>query len=293
LAEPGRLYLVLARLAGMPRADVQRAIAGGSVSVDGKPASKSSRLKGGEMLLMELPEAPPPQRGTEVPVRFEDQDLAVVAKPAGIPTHPTKSRLGGSMVNALLGSGMKLAQAEDPLRPGIVHRLDSGTSGLIVVAKSDRAYAALRKMMKAHEVRRTYLALAVGSIRAAGFEVEAPLGRRGSKIVVDRAAGKPARTLFEVIERHRSTTLVRATPVTGRTHQIRVHLSSVGHPIVGDKAYGGAGELSRSLGLSRPFLHSSDISFTHPFSGETIHVEEQLPDELEEALTRARSEGLP
>ena len=291
IGEPGRLDAVLARLTGVPRVAVQRAIANGLVTVDGQAASKSRRLIGGEELRMDLADAMElaPQ-GPAVPIRYQDEHLAVIAKPAGIATHPTAGRRSGTLVNRLLGSGVPLASAGGPLRPGIVHRLDIGTSGLMIVAKTDRAYEALARMMKAHSVRRTYLALVDGRVSGDRFRVEAPLGRRAARIVVDHEGGRRAETVFAVLERLPRATLLEATPLTGRTHQIRVHLSAIGHPLLGDRAYGGGGDHARALGLDRPFLHSSRIGFEHPLTAETIEIEEPLPEELESALRSARAE---
>ena len=288
-AEEGRLDAVVARLSGLPRADVQRAIAAGRVLVDGEGRSKSFRLRGGERLDVDvLAEAPLPAEGPPIPIRYEDEHLVVVAKPAGLVTHPTAGRRGGTLVNRLLGRGVPLAPAGGPLRPGIVHRLDVGTSGLLVVAKTDEAYAILRERFRRHDVERRYLALVRGSVEHDAFSVEAPLGRRATRIVVDATEGRRAETGFEVRERLAATTFLEATPRTGRTHQIRVHLASIGHPIVGDRAYGGAGDVARTLGLDRPFLHAERIAFIHPVTGEPIDLAEPLPPELGSALDLAR-----
>jgi 23S rRNA pseudouridine1911/1915/1917 synthase len=288
-AEEGRLDAIVARLSGLPRADVQRAIAAGRVLVDGEPRSKSFRLDGGERLDVDvLAEEPLPAEGPPVPIRFEDEHLVVVAKPAGLVTHPTVGRRGGTLVNRLLGMGVPLAPAGGPLRPGIVHRLDAGTSGLLVVAKTDEAYAILRERFRRHEVDRRYLALVRGAVEHEAFSVDAPLGRRAAKVVVDATEGRRAETRFEVRERLAATTLLQASPRTGRTHQIRVHLASIGHPIVGDRAYGGAGDVARRLGLDRPFLHAGRLSLAHPLASGRIELEEPLTDDLERALVRAR-----
>ena len=293
-ASPGRLDAVVAELTGAPRADVQRAILAGGVLVDGSSRPKSFRLLGGERLTVELPAAPTiGPEGPPVPVRYEDADLLVVAKPAGLLTHPTAARPAGTLVNRLLGMEVPLAASGGPLRPGIVHRLDAGTSGLLVVAKTDRAFAALKAMFARHAVDRRYLALVRGHPEHDSFTVDAPLGRRAARIEVDRAQGRPAVTAFEVRERPTLATLLEAAPETGRTHQIRVHLAAIGHPILGDRAYGGAGDEARVLGLSRPFLHSWRIGFVHPFSGERVEVEEPLPADLSEALDRARGDLQP
>jgi 23S rRNA pseudouridine1911/1915/1917 synthase len=169
-----------------------------------------------------------------------------------------------------------------------VHRLDAGTSGLIVVAKTDRAYEALRGLFHAHAVDRAYLALVRGTIANDTFGVDAPLGRRASKIVVDATEGRRAETGFEVRERLRGATLLEAVPRTGRTHQIRVHLAAIGHPILGDRIYGGGGDDARRLGLDRPFLHAWRLGFAHPVTGERVTLEEDLPDDLAAVLGQLR-----
>ena len=290
-AEPGRLDAVLARLLGVPRADVQRAIEAGDVLVDGVARPKAHRLMGGEVLRVELPRAAlPPAEGEPVPVRFEDRHLLVVVKPAGLATHPAASRPSGTLVNRLLAMGVELAPAGGPLRPGIVHRLDAGTSGLLVVAKTDEAFAALQGMFRAREVRRRYLALVRGAPAHDVFTVDAPLGRRAARIVVDRLEGRAAASDVHVLERLARAALLDVAPRTGRTHQIRVHVAAVGHPILGDRTYGGLGDDARALGLARPFLHAARIAFTHPVTGAFVDLEEPLPDDLDEALRRARSD---
>ncbi len=289
---PGRLDAVVARLTGAPRADVQRAIAAGRVTVDGTPQPKSHRLAGGERLSVDLPaDEPLVAEGPPVPVRWRDDHLLVIAKPAGLVTHPTENRLSGTLVNRLLGMGVPLSGVGGSLRPGIVHRLDAGTSGLMLIAETDEAHLALQAMMRAHAVERRYLALVRGVLVHDSFAVDAPLGRRAERVVVDHASGREAETVFEVLERMASATLVEGVPRTGRTHQIRVHLAAVGHPILGDRAYGGVGDASRALGLERPFLHSWKLAFTHPLTGERIELEEPLPEELAAALALARTDA--
>ena len=263
VASPGRLDSVVVDLTGASRADVQRAIATGRVRVDGRIRSKSHRLAGGEKLEVDLSEQELAPERLPVPVRFEDQHIMVVV-------HPTASRRTGTLVNRLLGMGTDLAPAGGPLRPGIVHRLDVGTSGLMVVAKTDEAFALLAGMFAEHRVDRSYVALVRGGTANQSFVVDAPLGGRASKVVVDRTGGRAAQTSVEVIERFDRATLLGVRPRTGRTHQIRVHLAAVGHPILGDKRYGGWGPDASDLGLSRPFLHSARVSFAHPMTGETM-----------------------
>jgi 23S rRNA pseudouridine1911/1915/1917 synthase len=288
-ATPGRLDAVLASLAGMPRADVQRAIERGAVRVDGVVRPKSFKLAGGERieadLAVDLSLEPEPGG---VPVRYEDDHLAVVAKPAGVVTHPTRTRRQGTLVNRLLGMAMELSSMGGDDRPGIVHRLDAGTSGLMIVAKTDRAHEALVRMLAAREVSRSYLALVRGSPAHDAFAVEAPLTRTRARVAVRAGTGVEAATDFEVRERFADSALLVARPRTGRTHQIRVHLQSIGHPVAGDRAYGGSGELAKRLGLERPFLHAWRLGFDHPVTGARVELEEPLPEDLAEALERAR-----
>jgi 23S rRNA pseudouridine1911/1915/1917 synthase len=293
-AGPGRLDSVVAARLGIPRADVQRAIASGGVTVDGEPRPKSHRLAGGERIEVDAggSSAIPPE-GPPLDVAWRDEHLIVVRKPAGIPTHPTENRRGGTVVNRLLGMGVPLAARGGPLRPGIVHRLDAGTSGLLVVACEDAAHEALAAMFKRHEADRRYLALVRGAVTNDRFEVDAPLGRAGARVRVDATGGRAAATSFEVRRRFGRATLVEARPRTGRTHQIRVHLSAVGHPVLGDRRYGGGGEDARSLGLARPFLHAWRIAFDHPMTGERLDLEDPLPADLEGALDRAEREDRP
>ncbi|HSJ50709.1 MAG TPA: RluA family pseudouridine synthase, partial [Actinomycetota bacterium] len=260
--------------------------------VDGVARSKSFRLSGGERVLADLgPAAEVPAEGPPVPVRYRDARLAVVSKPAGLPTHPTEGRRNGTLVNRLLGMGIPLAPRSGPLRPGIVHRLDAGTSGLLVVACDDPTHQALAALFAAHRADRRYLALVRGTPAHDRFEVDAPLGRRGARIRVDATGGRAATTAFEVRERFERATLLEATPRTGRTHQIRVHLSAAGHAIVGDRRYGGGGEGARGYGLERPFLHAWRIGFDHPWTGERLELEDPLPTDLEATLVRVRREG--
>jgi 23S rRNA pseudouridine1911/1915/1917 synthase len=293
-ATPGRLDVVVTALTGVPRADVQRAIADGLVTVDGVARPKSFRLVGDEELEVDLitDRSLVPDRRS-VPVRYRDEHLVAVVKPAGVITHPTATHRTGTLVNRLLGMGVPLAPAGGSDRPGIVHRLDVGTSGLMLVASSDAAFAGLRAQLKRHEVDRRYLALVRGAPEHDVFSVEAPLGRRAARIIVDRVEGRAAATAFEVQERLPRTALLEAAPRTGRTHQIRVHLQAIGHPIVGDRSYGGGGDEARRIGLRRPFLHSWRLAFDHPISGERVELEEALPPDLADALRLARADLRP
>jgi len=285
---------VVAAALHIPRADAQRAISAGRVTVEDRERPKSFRLAGGEVVRVDLgaPADVAPEAGG-VPVRYRDEHLLVIAKPAGLVTHPTAARRSGTLVNRLLGMGVPLSAIGGPLRPGIVHRLDAGTSGLMIVAADDAAHEALQAALRRHDVDRRYLALVRGRTEHETFTVDAPLGRRGSRVVVRPETGRDAATAFEVREHLPVGTLLEAAPRTGRTHQIRVHLRAIGHPILGDARYGGGGDEARALGLRRPFLHSWRIGFDHPMTGARVEVEEPLPEDLASALEAARRDLRP
>jgi 23S rRNA pseudouridine1911/1915/1917 synthase len=291
-ASAGRLDAVVAERLGIPRAEAQRAIAAGRVLVDGHPRPKSHRLAGGERVEVDLAGASDvPAEGPPVPVAYADEHLLVVDKPAGLPTHPTENHRSGTLVNRLLGMGVPLSTIGGPLRPGIVHRLDAGTSGLMIVARDDETHRTLAAMMKRHAVDRRYLALVRGVPDADRFAVDAALGRVGARVRVDVTGGREAETALEIRERFERSALLEAAPRTGRTHQIRVHLATIGHPILGDRRYGGGGTDADALGLRRPFLHSRRIAFDHPVTGQRIELESELPEDLRIALERVRGSG--
>ncbi len=213
-----------------------------------------------------------------------DEALAVVDKPAGLVVHPAPSHDGPTLVGEL---GELLGGGADPERPGIVHRLDKGTSGLLVVARSDEAHAALQAQVQRREVERVYLALAHGRIPSRTGTIDAPIGRAARqrhRMAVSGAASRQARTLFEALELLTAETYLEVKLETGRTHQIRAHFAAIGHPLAGDPTYGG--ELKH--GLERPFLHAHRLAFEHPLSGERLSFESPLPDDLLSALAAAR-----
>jgi 23S rRNA pseudouridine1911/1915/1917 synthase len=225
----------------------------------------------------------PEHRGEVVLVHVDDT-LAVVEKPAGLVVHAAPGHRGETLVDVL---GELLGGGEDPVRPGIVHRLDRDTSGLMVVARTDAAHRALATAIKAREVRREYLALIAGRPRSRSGTIDAPLGRdyrKPERRAVRGRGSREARTHFEVVEPAGPDTLVRARLETGRTHQIRAHFAAIGHPVVGDSRYGGAAR----YGLRRQFLHSARLAFLHPESGAGMEFSSQLPRDLREALERAR-----
>jgi len=222
---------------------------------------------------------------SELRVVHLDDSLAVVDKPAGLVVHPAPSHQGPTLVDEL---GEILAGGGDPERPGIVHRLDKETSGLLVVARDDAAHAALQEQVREREVERVYLALAGGRLASRTGTIDAPIGRASRqrhRMAVSGAASRQARTHFEVLELLGEESYVEAKLETGRTHQIRAHFGAIGHPLVGDATYGG----EEKYGLRRQFLHAHRLAFAHPVSGEAMSFRSELPADLAAALTAARA----
>ena len=262
------------------RSAAERAVEAG-VLVDGIARPKSFRLEGGEEVEVQavapLPEVAPPP---EPDIAWEDEHLLVVDKPAGLVVHPGHGHAQGTLVHALAG---KIAGG-DPERPGIVHRLDRDTSGLMVVARSEAAHARLEELVRERALERTYLALVRGRPRSRTGRIEAPIGRdRGdaTRVSMDTDSPRDAITHFEVEQVYPEHALLRVKLETGRMHQIRVHLAAIDLPVVGDRTYGVPG-----LDLSRQFLHAAELSFPHPFSGERIETRSELPPDLAAALER-------
>jgi 23S rRNA pseudouridine1911/1915/1917 synthase len=288
--EGQRVDVVLAAWTGTPRAQVQQLITSGGVLVEGAPAAKSRRVQSGErIVVLERPspvddvEAPPP-----VPLRWEDDHLVVVSKPAGLVVHAGAGVRGGTLLDALRAMGVPLAAGPDPDRPGVVHRLDRGTSGLLVLAKTEEARAGLAAIFKAHGADRRYWALVDGSPDEAHATIDAPISRsrtHRTRFTVD-PAGRRAVTSYDVVRSFGRAALLAVRLETGRTHQVRVHLSAIGHPVCGDRTYGASAALARELGLGRPALHAQRLAFAHPVTGERVEVEEPLPADLATALER-------
>jgi 23S rRNA pseudouridine1911/1915/1917 synthase len=288
-----RLDRAVALLTGWTRREVQGLVEAGAVLVDGERVPKSRKLDVGSIIeLLDEPAVavlPRPDPTIAVEVRHEDADVLVVAKPAGLVVHPGAGHPAGTLVNALLARYPEIAGVGDPTRPGIVHRLDRDTSGLLAVARTPAAYEGLVAMLAAHDVERRYTALVWGIPEATRGVIDAPIGRsvrRPTRMAV-REGGREARTSYEVVATYREPDVARLACrlETGRTHQIRVHLQAIGHPVVGDPVYGGR---RPTLPLDRPFLHAGGLAFAHPVTGVAVEVEEPLPSELATLL-----DGLP
>jgi 23S rRNA pseudouridine1911/1915/1917 synthase len=281
-----RVDRVVALLTDLPRAEAAVLVAEGRVGIGGRPVtSKSRRVAEGEEITVELPEREVGElvgdAAVDVPVAFADDHVVVVDKPPGLVVHPGAGHATGTMVQGLLARFPELAAVGEPDRPGVVHRLDAGTSGLLVVARTPLAYQSLVSQLQARSVDRRYLALVAGTIEAPAGEIDAPIGRsdRDPTRMAVRADGREARTRYEVRERFTEpapTTLVECKLETGRTHQIRVHLAAIGHPVVGDPRYG-----KGPVAAPRPFLHAWRLAFDHPATGERVTFSSPLPADLE------------
>jgi 23S rRNA pseudouridine1911/1915/1917 synthase len=316
---------LVAQMDGVSRSRVQLLMDQGDVLVNGEREKASMKLRGGEQIAItgELHLAPLKATPEDIPldVVFEDDDLAVVNKPAGMMVHAGSgqsedARSRGTLVNALLFRFNKLSSTGGELRPGIVHRLDKDTSGLIVVAKNDRTHAALGEMFSSRLMKKTYVALVQGAVERQRGTINAGVGRdplrRTRMTAKPQENARAAVSHYEVIRRLSNRfgkfTLVRVRIETGRTHQIRVHMASIGHPVVGDTLYGGAGQLTdqvasqaaqskaarrkaepERLRLGRNFLHAAKLEFTHPATGKLLQLEAPLPEELETFLARLES----
>jgi 23S rRNA pseudouridine1911/1915/1917 synthase len=294
-----RLDVLLSQRLDVSRNHAATLIANGHVRVAGRSEKASYRAVEGEEVVVVFP--PPVSRvvsAEQIPldVRFEDDDLVVIDKPAGMVVHPAPGNWTGTLVNALKGRGEPLSTVGDPNREGIVHRLDKETSGLLLVAKTDRAHRALGAAMAQRRISRRYAALAWGHLEKDEVTVDRPIARdpKDRKRMAVVAGGKQAKTLFMRIARFDAGDLLRAHLFTGRTHQIRIHLASIGHPVVGDDTYGGGGGRRLvSLPPKRHFLHAAWLRFAHPVTGADIDIRSALPDDLRAALVRVADGAIP
>lgn len=291
-----RVDRVVALLTGLPRAEVAGLVDAGAVRIGGTTVTARSRkVREGDRVAVEVPErfargAPEPNPAVQVTVVDADSAVIVVDKPAGLVVHPGSGHHGDTLVNALLARFPEIAGVGDPERPGIVHRLDAGTSGLLVVARTQQAYEALVAQLAARTVERRYLALVLGAVESPSGLVDAPVGRSASdptRMAV-ASGGREARTRYEVLARYRDpvpTTYLECRLETGRTHQIRVHLAAIGHPVAGDARYGGERPV---LPIGRPFLHAHRLAFRHPERGDRVEYHSPLPPDLRAVLDGLR-----
>ena len=285
-----RLDAFLARQGAMTRSAAQKLLDEGLVLLGGKPGKKNDRLNVGDVIEYTLPEAKPVDiRPTEMAldIVYEDEDVLVINKPKGLVVHPAAGHSDDTLVNGLLyAMGDSLSGINGELRPGIVHRIDKDTSGLLAVAKNDLAHTVLASQLKDHTMARTYEAIVCGSFREDSGTVNAPIGRHPTdrkKMCVTQRNSKEAVTHWEVVARYRGYTHVRCRLETGRTHQIRVHMASIGHPILGDTVYG---HKNKELGQDSQCLHAGLLCFRHPRTGLPVLVSAPLPEYFREVLEK-------
>ncbi len=278
-------------LAGLSRTEIKSLIVEGNIKVNGriKKASYLVKIKDKiEVILPEQEELKLEAEDLNLDIIYEDEYLAVINKPYGMVVHPGPGNPKGTLVNGLLYSFNKLANMDDPIRPGIVHRLDKDTSGLLVIAKDDLAYEALVKTFKARDIVRSYRALVFGRMKDEAGRIECLIGRHPinrQKMAVLKTGGKKSITNYRVLELFNRYSYIEANLETGRTHQIRVHMNYINHPIVGDPIYSNG---KNEFGLKRQFLHSSKIGFNHPITGEYMVFESELPSDFKKILTGLR-----
>jgi 23S rRNA pseudouridine1911/1915/1917 synthase len=273
-----RLDRLAARRLGISRSLVQRLIGDGLLLIDNEEATPSYKVRAGQRVEAQIPEEDLSPEEIPVPVVYEDDYMLVVDKPAGLVVHPGAGNPSGTLVNALLTRG--IAGGDDPSRPGVVHRLDRDTSGLLVLAKGEPAYSRLVEMMAARRVGRVYRALVVGEGLPATGTIDSPVGRDpDNPTLMAAGVGKPAITHFEVLAQSAGHAMLRVRLETGRTHQIRVHLSAIGHPVYADPLYG------EPVSGHRLWLHAERLSFEHPVSGKALEFRSEIPEDLRESAS--------
>jgi len=286
-----RLDAAIARMFGLSRSAAAELIGGGDVLVDGAPAAKSDRVRGGGWLEVTLPPPPGPAAPAPEPVPgltvvYEDDDILVADKPAGVAAHPTPGWTGPTVLAGLLAAGHTIATSGAAERQGIVHRLDANTTGLMVVAKSERAYSVLKQAFRDREVDKVYHALVQGHPDPLRGTIDAPIARHpsgdGRFAVV--AGGRPSVTHYDTLEAFRAASLAEVRLETGRTHQIRVHMAAIRHPCAGDRLYGADPVLAARLGLTRQWLHAVRLGFAHPADGRRMEFASSYPPDLARSL---------
>jgi 23S rRNA pseudouridine1911/1915/1917 synthase len=292
--EGERVDAAISRMFGFSRTKAAELAAAGKVMVDGSVVGKSERVHGGAWLEVEMPQAPAPVQIVAEPVEgmeivHDDDDIVVIVKPVGVAAHPSPGWTGTTVIGGLAAAGYRISTSGAAERQGIVHRLDVGTSGLMVVAKSERAYTSLKRQFKERTVDKRYHALVQGHPDPMSGTIDAPIGRHPNhdyKWAVT-AEGKPSVTHYDLIEAFRAASLLDIKLETGRTHQIRVHMSAHRHPCVGDLTYGADPTLAKRLGLTRQWLHAVRLGFEHPGDGQWVEFESSYPEDLQRPWTRS------
>lgn len=285
-----RLDVAISRLLGFSRTAAADLVDTGRVTLDGAAVARSARVHGGSWLEVSLPEPEQPRLAPEpvagLVVLYDDDDVVVVDKPVGVAAHPSPGWSGPTVVQGLAAMGYRIATSGAAERQGVVHRLDAGTTGVMVVAKSEHAYAVLKRAFKARTVDKRYAALVQGHPDPTSGTIDAPIDRhpRADYKFAVVAGGRASVTNYETVEAFRAATLLDIHLETGRTHQIRVHLSAVRHPCVGDLTYGADPVLAKRLGLTRQWLHARELGFEHPGTGEWLTVTSAYPSDLQRAL---------
>lgn len=294
--EGERVDAAVARMLGLSRTKVAELTATGQVLVDGAPAGKSDRVTAGSMLEVELPDAPTgvqvtPQVVSGVRIVHDDEHIVVVDKPVGVAAHPSLGWDGPSVTEHLAGAGFRISTSGAPERQGVVQRLDVGTSGLMVVAKSELAYTVLKQAFRDRQVDKTYHTLVQGHPDPFEGTIDAPIGRHPGadyKMAI-RSDGRRSVTHYRTLEAHRGATLLEVRLETGRTHQIRVHMAAIKHPCVGDPTYGANPRFAAELGLHRQWLHAVRLGFIHPATGDRVEFSSDYPEDLQRTLDQVRA----
>lgn len=295
-----RIDSALTRVLGLSRTSVVKLLEDGDIKSDGCAMQKSDRVTAGQVIEVLLPaplnQDPIPLTPLEgLTVVYNDDDIVVIDKPVGCAAHPSPGWMGPTVVGALIAAGYTISTSGPAERAGVVHRLDAGTSGLMIIAKTDAAYLKLKEMFRDHDVEKTYHALVQGHMDPSSGTIDAPIDRHPKEdhrfAVV--ATGKESITHYEVIEYYRSVSLVKVELETGRTHQIRVHFSALNHPLVGDTTYGADPVLGKKMKMSRPWLHALELRFNHPITGVALELVAPYPPDLQASLVLLSEAVLP
>ena len=298
--EGERIDSALTRVLGLSRTSVVKLLEDGDIKSDGRAMQKSDRVTAGQVIEVLLPaplnQDPIPLTPLEgLTVVHNDDDIVVIDKPVGCAAHPSPGWMGPTVVGALMAAGYTISTSGPAERAGVVHRLDAGTSGLMIIAKTDAAYLKLKEMFRDHDVEKTYHALVQGHMDPSSGTIDAPIDRHPKEdhrfAVV--ATGKESITHYEVIEYYRSVSLVKVELETGRTHQIRVHFSALNHPLVGDTTYGADPVLGKKMKMSRPWLHALELRFNHPITGVALELVAPYPPDLQASLALLSEAVLP